>query len=57
MTMAVEVHMSNCDPSRTAFEMPSGIEIKYEISVIHSPSEIETGIFSTTRSMTLTSRK
>ena len=55
--IAALVQTSKCDPSRTALAMPSGIEIRYTISVVHSPSEIDTGILSTIRSITLRSRK
>ena len=48
---------SKRDPSRTALAMPSGIDIRYTSSVVHSPSEIETGIFSSTRSTTVRSWK
>ena len=53
----VLVQESKGSPSRTAFRIPSGIEMKYVMSVIQSPSEIETGIFSLMSSITDTSRK
>ncbi|MNO98759.1 hypothetical protein D3C76_905130 [compost metagenome] len=51
------VHTSKWLPWRTALAIPSGIDTRYMISVLHSPSEIETGIFSAIRSITLASRK
>ena len=49
--------ISKREPSRTAFMMPSGIEIRYTNRVVHRPSEMDTGILSSTKSMTLRSRK
>ncbi len=51
------VQTSNLLPWRVALAIPSGIEARYMISVLHSPSEMETGIFSMIRSVTLASRK
>ena len=55
--MAELVHTSKWLPCRVALAMPRGIDTRYMISVLHSPSEIDTGIFSAIRSMTLASRK
>ena len=46
------VQISKAEPSRTALAIPSGIEIRYTRSVVHSPSEIETGSLDTMRSTT-----
>ncbi|MCY1484276.1 hypothetical protein D9M68_178650 [compost metagenome] len=51
------VQMSKWLPCRTALAMPSGIDTRYMISVLHRPMEIDTGSFSTIRSVTLASRK
>lgn len=51
------VQMSKTLPWRTALAIPSGIDTRYMISVLQSPSEIDTGNFSTIRSVTLASRK
>ena len=57
MMITALVHVSKREPSLIALRMPSGIEIAYDSSVIHRPSEIDTGIFSRTSLSTLTSRK
>ena len=57
MMMTPDVHTSNRVPSWIALRMPSGIEIRYSSSTIHSPSEIDTGSFSLISCSTLTSRK
>ena len=51
------VQTSKALPWRVALAMPSGMETRYMISVLHSPSEMDTGIFSRIRSVTLASRK
>ena len=51
------VHTSKALPWRTALLIPSGMEIIYISSVLQSPSEMETGIFSIIKSVTLASRK
>ncbi|MNF17901.1 hypothetical protein D3C80_2216810 [compost metagenome] len=55
--IAVLLQTSKALPWRTALAIPRGIDTRYMISVLHRPSEIDTGIFSTIRSMTLASRK
>ena len=55
--MSPLVHTSKPLPSRTAFAMPSGMEMMYTSSVVHSPSEMDTGSLSITRSTTDWSRK
>ena len=55
--MTALVHTSKAVPSRTAFAMPSGIEMRYTNSVVHSPIEIETGSFSRMSPMTERARK
>ena len=55
--MMPEVHPSNRVPSRTAFRMPRGIEMRYASSVDQSPKVMDTGIFSITRSVTSIDRK
>src|SRR4029453_15552576 len=49
-------HTSNGVPSRTALATPSGIEIRYTSSVVHSPSVTDTGSFSSMRPSTGRSR-
>ncbi|MNF88573.1 hypothetical protein D3C85_1615260 [compost metagenome] len=51
------VQTSKALPWRVALAMPRGIDTRYMINVLHSPSDMETGIFSMIRSMTLASRK
>ncbi|MCY1351354.1 hypothetical protein D9M68_297440 [compost metagenome] len=51
------VQTSKTLPWRVALAMPRGIDTRYMISVLHRPREMDTGIFSTIRSVTLASRK
>ena len=51
------VQTSKVLPWRVALAIPRGIDARYMISVLHSPSEIDTGIFSTISSVTDASRK
>ncbi|MOA08154.1 hypothetical protein D3C78_1278970 [compost metagenome] len=55
--IAVLVHTSKVLPCRMALAMPSGIDTRYMISVLHRPSEMDTGIFSMISSVTVASRK
>ena len=45
------------NPVDAAATLPNGTEIRYTSKVVHTPREIDTGIFSITRSTTLRSRK
>ncbi|MCY1338607.1 hypothetical protein D9M71_80140 [compost metagenome] len=55
--IAVLLQTSKALPWRTALVMPSGMDTRYMIRVLQSPREMDTGIFSMIRSVTLASRK
>ena len=57
MMISELVQTSKWLPWRVALAIPRGIDTRYMIRVLHNPSEMETGIFSLIRSMTLASRK
>jgi hypothetical protein len=50
--MTALVQTSKLLPSRTALRIPNGMDIRYTNNVVHKPSDIDTGILSSTRSMT-----